>query len=179
MGFVWHGLLLILLSLYVLGKYGHIPFKLRNMAACAKAVLEWILEEQGLCWLSVWFSAHLHQTHSIDYGGVIPALLPYWAVDVSPGERSLRSSGLKRQDVRASQNAAQIYNDSHPEENIFECLCCALQVWATGRSKSSAFSLHHKSASKVPGVQSVLKVVPLGGNRVALPQINNLGHTVQ
>lgn len=62
---------------------------------------------------------------------------------------------------------------------IFICLCCVLQVRAGGRYNSSALSLDHKSVSKVPGVQTVLKVVPLTSNRVALLQIKNLGHTVQ
>ena len=86
---------------------------------------------------------------------------------------------LKRQDGRASQNAAQIYSSGHPEENVFECLRGAFQVRAGGRCNSSALSLHHKSASEVPGVQAVLKVVSLISNRVALLQIKNLGHAVQ
>lgn len=149
------------------------------MAACAKAVLEWVLEKQGLCWLSVWFSSHSHQSHSVDRSRVTPALLTCEAVDVTPGERSLRPLGLKRQDIRASQNAAQLYSDGHPEENVSECLCCGFPVHAGGRCNSSALPLHHKSASKVPGVQAVLKVVPLISNGVALLQIKNLGHTVQ
>lgn len=64
-------------------------FKLHNMAGCAKAVLERILEEQGLCWLSVWFSSHLHQSNSIDCSKLAPALLICWAADVTPEERSL------------------------------------------------------------------------------------------